>query len=158
MQGLLDLIRFDQDDLSNFPKDQFKRKVSKIIRELNKEKLVDRVKITQYKKIDLVKFENDNHLKKLYLSNLSVADGRLKLRIVSSMTPKVKMNFQSDKAFSKILLKCENCSSESEIGVRDTQNHVILCPAFARLREGKTVSKDKDLVDYFTAVIQQRIG
>ena len=82
----------------------------------------------------------------------------MKFKMVSSMTPKVKMNFQSDKAFSKILWKCENCSSESEIGVRDSQSHVVLCPAFASLREGKDMSKDKDLVDYFRAVIQQRTG
>ena len=61
------------------------------------------------------------------------------------MTPTVKMNFQSDKQFS-----CENCASTSfsDIGVRDTQTHILLCPGLTNLREGLDLSKDKDLVDY----------
>ena len=68
------------------------------------------------------------------------------------------MNFRSNKAFSKSLWKCENCTSEKDIGFRDSQSHLILCPAFAKFREGKDLAKDKDLVDFFKAVIEQRSG
>ena len=74
------------------------------------------------------------------------------------MTPTVKMNFQLDKQFSRNLWTCENCASTSfsDIGVRDTQTHILLCPGLTNLREGLDLSKDKDLVDYFQAVIKLR--
>ena len=152
------MIRFDLVNLCNFTKVQFKRRVKEVVSDLNRKKLIERVKSAHYKKINLIRFENDNHEKKPYFSNLSVADGRLKFKIVSCMTPKVKMNFRSNKAFSKSLWKCENCTSEKDIGFRDSQSHLILCPAFAKFREGKDLAKDKDLVDFFKAVIEQRSG
>ena len=67
------------------------------------------------------------------------------------------MNFQSDRIFTRNMWVWENCSSDSEFGVRDTQNHVLLfCPGLAHLREGKNLSEDRDLVDFFKAVIQLR--
>ena len=78
-------------------------------------------------------------------------------KIASFMTPRIKMNFQCDRTFARNLWVCDNCSSESDFGVRDTQHHVLMaCPGFANLREGKDFSKDKDLVEFFKAVIQLR--
>ena len=39
----------------------------------------------------------------------------------------------------------------------DTQSHVKVCIAYENLREGKDLDKDKDLVDYFAAVLRQRL-
>ena len=68
------------------------------------------------------------------------------------MTPSIKMNFKSDKAFSHNLWACEGCN-----GYVDTQSHVKVCIAYKNLREGKNLDKDKDLVDYFAAVLRQRL-
>ena len=72
------------------------------------------------------------------------------------MTPTVKMNFQSDKQFSRNLWACDNCAINRDIGVRDSQTHILICPGLENLREGLDLSEDKDLVDYFQAVIKQR--
>ena len=149
------LVRFGLENLTNFSKSQFKRKVKAEIRELNKIKLIEKVESAQYKKIDLNKFRNDDHNLKSYFKDLSVTDSRLRCKII--MTPRIKMNFQSDRIFTRNMWVCENCSSDSEFGVRDTQNHVLLfCPGLAHLREGKNLSEDRDLVDFFKAVIQLR--
>ena len=151
------LARFGLDNLCHLSKFQFKSRVKAKIRELNKNKLVEKVR-AQYKKIDLEKFANDDHKLKPYFKSLSVIEARLRFKIASSMTPTVKMNFQSDKQFSRNLWTCENCASTScsDIGVRDTQTHILLCPGLTNLREGFDLSKDKDLVDYFQAVIKLR--
>ena len=73
------------------------------------------------------------------------------------MTPSIKMNFQSDKAFSSSLWACEGCRDIQGHGYVDTQSHVKVCIAYENLREGKDLDKDKDLVDYFAAVLRQRL-
>ena len=39
---------------------------------------------------------------------------------------------------------------------RDTQSHVMICSGYAVLREGKDLSQDKDMVEYFQNVIKLR--
>ena len=68
------LVRFGLENLTNFSKSQFKRKVKAKIRELNKIKLIEKVESAQYKKIDLNKFRNDDHNLKSYFKDLSVTD------------------------------------------------------------------------------------
>ena len=42
----------------------------------------------------------------------------------------------------------------------DTQSHVMICPAYRKLREGKDAGNDKDLVEYLVEVmkIRERMG
>ena len=72
------------------------------------------------------------------------------------MTPTVKMNFQSDKKFANKLWSCDSCVDKMGIGVRDTQQHVMICPAYNHFRQGKDLSRDKELVEYFRNVIKVR--
>ena len=62
----------------------------------------------------------------------------------------LKMNRKSDQKYSDEMWKCDFCLS------LDTQSHIIWCPAFASLREGKNLQNDMDLVTYFTAVMKIR--
>ena len=74
------------------------------------------------------------------------------------MTPTVKMNFPSDEEFTKQLWACSGCDSVGGegIGSRDTQQHIMVCPGYAELREGIDLENDRDLVKYFSKVIKQR--
>ena len=60
----------------------------------------------------------------------------------------VKMNQKSDKRYANELWKCDFCLSI------DSQSHIVWCPAFASLREGKNLANDLDLVKYFQAVMK----
>ena len=50
---------------------------------------------------------------------------------------KTKMNMKNDKKFADELWRCDDI---------DSQAHIIWCPVFAPLREGKDMKKDSDLV------------
>jgi hypothetical protein len=41
-------------------------------------------------------------------------------------------------------------------GSRDTQQHIMICPGYAEIREGMNLENDRDLVKYFAKVIKQR--
>ena len=60
------------------------------------------------------------------------------------------MNQSSEPVNKATLWKCEAC------GYVDTQSHLIYCPAFKDIREGKNLESDNDLVDYFSKVIKIR--
>ena len=64
---------------------------------------------------------------------------------IRSKTNEIQMNQQSDKCN---LWKCLQC------GNIDTQSHVIWCPYFANLRDGKSL--ENDLVAYFREVFRIR--
>ena len=62
----------------------------------------------------------------------------------------VKLNFKSNQNFSNELWKCDFCMS------MDSQSHIIWCPAFSSLREGKNLHNDMDLITYFREVMKIR--
>ena len=62
-----------------------------------------------------------------------------------------KMNFKSNEKYAKELWKCDYCMSV------DSQAHIMWCPAFSSLREGKNLHCDKDLVSYIHEVMKFRI-
>ena len=57
--------------------------------------------------------------------------------------------------FSKDLWLCDICRRAI-----DTQLHVMICPAYKKLREGKDAGNDEDLVEYLVEVmkIRERMG
>ena len=140
-----------------YSKLQFKRIVKTKIRELNKAKLLEQVRSRNYKKIDFDKISSNNFEQKPYLSSLSVPDARLRFKIVGFMTPTVRMNFKSDKHFANKLWACQSCLDKGGIGVRDTQHHILICPAYDKLRQGKDLHSDADLVDYFKSGIDMKM-
>ena len=64
------------------------------------------------------------------------------------------MNFKSDKAFKANNWNCLGCNSSN----LDTQAHVLVCSGYTDLRDGKNLKIDKDLADYFSAVIRRRMN
>ena len=152
------LARFEVFDLSKFSKSQFKRFVKSKIKELNKNRYLELAKINEYKKIDFNSLSDNDFELKAYLKELNVTDARLKFKIVSQMTPGVKMNFQSDKKFAKDLWKCTDCAGSSVLGRRDTQQHLIICPGYEAFREGRNLDNDSDLISYYKDILQHRMS
>ena len=80
---------------------------------------------------------------------MSLRQARTNFRIRSNMI-RTKMNRKSSPKFSNELWKCDDFLS------LDSQSHIMWCPAYAPLREGKSLKSDADLVAYFQAVIKLR--
>ena len=82
-------------------------------------------------------------------------------RIREEMTPTIQTNFKSEPTFKAnkwICVGCDNGTDDGKIGSLDTQAHVLVCEGYSDLRDGKTLTKDKDLVDYFAGVIRRRLS
>ena len=73
------------------------------------------------------------------------------------MRPTLRMNFQNDSEFTSNLWACPGCSAQKVEGRRDTQAHILTCVGYAQFREMKDLSNDKDLIQYFSQVIKQRM-
>ena len=72
------------------------------------------------------------------------------------MTPTIKMNFPSDVIYAQSMWKCSGCQDTSDLGNRDTQQHVMSCLGYEKFRKDKDLSIDKDIVQYFKEIIQNR--
>ena len=90
--------------------------------------------------------KNEEYGLKPYIEEVKMTDARLHFRIRTRML-KFKMNQPSDFHNKSSLWQCEGC------GNVDSQSHILWCPSFSDLREGKSLSSDKDLVDYFRKVL-----
>ena len=84
-----------------------------------------------------------------YVESMKLRDARMLFRLRSGMV-NAKMNRKNDKKYSMDLWRCDDCRS------MDSQSHIIWCPAYAGLREGKDLKCDKDLVKYFQQVMKIR--
>ena len=80
---------------------------------------------------------------------MSMREARMFFRVRSNNT-KVKMNQRSDAENARKLWKCSEC------GYTDSRSHIVWCPFFADLREGKSLASDRDLVKYFIQVLKIR--
>ena len=85
-----------------------------------------------------------------YLENKKVHEARAMFRFRSRMAD-CKMNYPSEPRFQRDLWMCDNCRSAI-----DTQSHVMTCPAYRELREGKDINDDNDLAKYLADVLQIR--
>ena len=61
----------------------------------------------------------------------------------------LKMNYYHK--YTEDLWRCDSCCSAIE-----TQSHVLFCPAYAELREGKNLASNIDITDYFKKVLKIR--
>ena len=121
---------------------QWKAKIRKAVSEKNEKDLKDDME--KYSKLDEMKKERFE-IKK-YLTDMSMYDARTLFRIRTRMI-KCKMNQPSDKKNKETLWKCSGCDNI------DTQTHILWCPAYQDLREGKSLSNDADIVEYFKKVM-----
>ena len=135
------------DESCPFTKQQWKQKAKKAVYSKFEENL--KVKISGYSKLKDGPMMSERFEEKSYLSEMSMQNARTNFRIRSKMID-VKMNQRSDKANAKKLWKCSEC------GNVDSQSHIVWCPFFATLREGKSLESDLDLVKYFQEVLKIR--
>ena len=128
-------------------KESWKRKVKCAIRLKSEERI--KKEMIGYSKLKEIGASKEGLEVKDYIKKMSLRDSRTMFRIRSSMI-NVKMNRKSDKKFANDLWKCDYCKS------LDSQSHILWCPAFSSLREGKSLDCDRDLVKYFQEVMRIR--
>ena len=76
-----------------------------------------------------------DHVKDYFISN-NVEDVRTKFHLRTKMVD-AKLNFENKKNYSHELWLCDSCETSIE-----SQSHLLWCPAYQNLREGKDLSKD----------------
>ena len=135
------------DDTITFTKYQWKRRVKAAIY-TDYEKIL-KMKISEYSKLKNGPMKSEKFQEKKYISEMSIINARTYFRIRSNMTT-VKMNQVSDKNHARNLWKCAEC------GNIDSQTHILWCPFFLTLREGKSLENDIELVEYFKEVFKTR--
>ena len=145
--------------VSEYSKYQWKKLVKTKIRDLNKSIIVERTANQGYKRVDLDSLREDSFVKKSYFTAMNIHDARMRFTFSSRMLPTVKMNFQSDRKFMADLWTCSGCSQPGDAhGYRDSQEHILVCEGYSRLREGKDLCSDDGLVKYFQEVISVRLS
>ena len=102
-----------------------------------------------YSKLEVMKGEEKCEVKD-YISSMTMEQARTNFRIRSMMI-KCALNQPSDPQNIASLWKCRACSVN--IG---SQSHILWCPAYKKLREGKSLESDLDLVQYYQKVMAIR--
>ena len=120
--------------------------INRRIEEGNKKEIMEEMK----KSSKMKGLADEDFERKPYLEHKNVTEARVKFAQRSAMFP-CKTNYMSDPSFREDLFVCDSC--ESAI---DTMSHVMICPAYQQLREGKDVNSDKDVLEYLVAVSRIR--
>ena len=128
-------------------KSQWKNSVKKEAKVQNEDKL--RKLIKKSSKLEIMKGES--YGEKSYISDMKMQDARVKLSLRSRMY-ECKMNFLNNPVFKAEMWRCDSCQS-----CVDSQSHILYCPAYQQLREGKSLSSDQDIVSYFKEVLAIRL-
>ena len=125
---------------------QFKKIVKRKIMEANEREL----KLNMIKSSKSDEIMNDTFGLKAYFKELNVEEARTKFKLRTNMI-KTKFNYKNDRKNNYDNWACDSC--ESAI---DSQSHVLWCPAYEKLRAGKNLQSDKDLVHYYAEVLLLR--
>ena len=104
-----------------------------------------------YRKLEESELLAEDFGRQPYLKELNLEGARTKFKYRTKMTQFVKMNYSSDPKYSEDLWRCQSCRTKI-----DSQNHVLWCPSYANLREGKDLDSDKDLCEYLQEVFRIR--
>ena len=130
----------------------WKNTVKKAIKRRNESELKDRIQ--NYSKLTDLQSETCCKRQK-YLSSMTMAEARIKFRLRTFTFP-CKMNQVNDPRHRAELWRCDSCSSlldpDSQNNI-DSQSHILWCPAYKKLREGKSLNSDKDMINYFRQVM-----
>ena len=145
------------DDSLSFSKKQWNSLVKNAVKEKSESDVKEQFR--KYSKLNRKEFENEGLKMKDYICNMSLSDARTTFRVRSSTLP-FKMNMKSDRKASEVNWRCDSCfSSNTSPGLTlcpETTSHVLLCPAYAPLREGLSLDSDLDVAKYFQAVLKIR--
>ena len=110
-------------------KQVWKKRVKNAVR-IKSEELLKK-EFNNYSKLKNLDSPKEELKVKYYVKDMTIRNARTMFKIRSHMTD-VKFNQKSNKKFANELWKCDFCAS------LDSQSHIIWCPAFASLREGRT--------------------
>ena len=137
--------------IDNFPegcsKASWKHRVNKAVNKAYEKELKN--SIEQYSKLDELRDETTWE-RKDYFKKMTMAEARLKFSLRTKMF-KCKFNYANDPKNKADNWKCDSCQRNI-----DSQSHVLWCPAYSRLREGKSMDNDKDIITYFKKVLNIR--
>ena len=97
-------------------------------------------KIENLSKLEIIK--DEKYEQKAYLHELSMHDLRMNFSLRSCKFD-CKMNYFNNPKFKAELWKCDSCEK-----CIDSRSHILYCPAYRKLREGKSLQSDSDLVNY----------
>ena len=134
------------DIFENCTKSQWKSAVKKEAKLKNEDKL--RTLIKKSSKLEVLKGES--YGEKSYISDMKMQDARMNFSLRSRMYD-CKMNFLNNPVFKAEMWRCDSCQS-----CVDSQSHILYCPAYHQLREGRSLSSDQDIVSYFKEVLAIR--
>ena len=136
------------DNPETVSKYQWKNTVKSKVKQRNREDLLDRA--TSYKKLNRKDMGEEDDGVKQYLKKLNLPDARLRFALRSRMTQNVQMNFKGHPEYARNKWQCKSCK------LPDTQEHILVCPAYKHLRSGKDLRKDNHITEYFRQVIRIR--
>ena len=106
--------------------------------------------LLKMKKLKSGEMKDERFTFKTYLKEMTVTDARIKFKLRSQMFD-AKYNYSHNPQFTKELWRCDSCQRSIE-----TQSHIIWCPAYSKLREGKDLNSDKDMINYMKSVMKFR--
>ena len=153
------MVKFGITRINQYSKIQWKTLVKNKISKMNKEAVISQS--SSYKKISFEHLTDDKFERQPYISKLNISEARLRFKLKAKMTPTIQMNFPSDSEFAANMWTCTGCTDNSRgdmvVGSRDTQQHVMLCPGYADIREDTNFDDDRQLVWYFQQVIKRRL-
>ena len=135
------------DESVQFSKQQWKQMLKTEINKKSQENI--KKEFANYSKLKNKDFETEQLKVKDYILNMKLRDARTYFRMRTNML-NTKMNRKHDPNYAMKLWKCDECMS------MDSQAHIIWCPAYAPLREGKDLKNDLDLVHYYQQVMKIR--
>jgi hypothetical protein len=94
------------------------------------------------KKLQDIKDDNFRQMQE-YFKDKNLSNARLKFKIRSKMVDRIPGNFKNRYKYSEEGLNCTDCMVEL------TQDHCVICPSRASLREDLDMSRLDDTVIYF---------
>ena len=115
-------------------KGAWKNKVKKAVQNKNSNNL--KKTMETYSKLDEMRLEEKCELKK-YFTYMTMEEARTHFWIRTN-TISCKLNQSSDPKNSHSLWKCSACENV------DSQSHILWCPAYSKLREGKSLDSHRD--------------
>ena len=102
-----------------------------------------------YSKLEVMKSER--YEEKAYIQEMSMYNAKMNFSLRAQTFP-CKMITMNKSKFKADMWWCDSCES-----CIDSQSHILYCPAYKDLREGRSLSSDDDIVLYFREVLAIRM-
>ena len=135
-------------DVTIFSKIYWRKFISEKIKQKNRLCLLEMAK--SLKKVDYFSVACEEFKLSDYFSELSLELARTKFREVSKCMQTCRSHASSDPVNIRAMYRCHDCSSQDSLG------HWWVCDAYKNLRINKSKDSDKDICEFYRAVINKR--